>query len=127
MIFAYHGSPWVLHSVVHGRANESRFHVRGFIDQGTTTTPFDMTVLNGMSRFHLAIEALKYVSRLRSAASEAIDLFDRRLAEHRVYIREELEDLPEIANWRWTPDFSEPSGVVSPAAGLSRGQAFSDA
>ena len=127
VIFAYHGAPWVLHSVVHGRANESRFHVRGFIDQGTTTTPFDMTVLNGMSRFHLAIEALKYVSRLRSAAADAIDLFERRLAEHRVYIREQLQDLPEIANWRWTPDWSEPAGPV-PAAGVSaRSQSFSDA
>jgi ribose 5-phosphate isomerase len=76
------------------RANgESRFHVRGFIDQGTTTTPFDMTVLNGMSRFHLAIEALKYVSRLRSVAADAIDLFERRLASTGSYIREHLEDL----------------------------------
>jgi xylulose-5-phosphate/fructose-6-phosphate phosphoketolase len=127
VIFAYHGSPWVMHSVVHGRANEARFHVRGFIDRGTTTTPFDMTVLNGMSRFHLAIEALKYVSRLRSSASDAIDLFERRLAEHRIYIREELKDLPEIANWRWTADFSEPTGPVPPAEGRSPGQVFSDA
>jgi len=127
VVFAYHGSPWVLHSVVHGRANEARFHVRGFIDRGTTTTPFDMTVLNGMSRFHLAIEALKYVSRLRSSASDAIDLFERRLAEHRIYIREQLEDLPEIANWRWTADFSEPAGHVPRAEERSPGQVFSDA
>jgi xylulose-5-phosphate/fructose-6-phosphate phosphoketolase len=101
--------------------------VRGFIYQGSTTTPFDMVVLNNMSRFHLAIEALKYVSRLRSAASEAIDLFERRLAEHRIYIREQLEDLPDIANWRWTSDFSEPSGAVPPARGHSPDQLFSDA
>jgi xylulose-5-phosphate/fructose-6-phosphate phosphoketolase len=101
--------------------------VRGFIDQGTTTTPFDMTVLNGMSRFHLAIEALKYVSRLRAPASEAIDLFERRLAEHRVYIREHLQDFPEIATWRWTPDWSEPSGPVPAAEPHGRGQSFSDA
>jgi xylulose-5-phosphate/fructose-6-phosphate phosphoketolase len=127
VIFAYHGNPWVMHSVVHGRPEEARFHVRGFLDQGTTTTPFDMVVLNNMSRFHLAIEALKYVSRLRSAASEAIDLFQRRLAEHRVYIREQLEDLPDIANWRWTSDFSEPSGAVPPARGHTPDQLFSDA
>jgi len=127
VIFAYHGNPYVLHSVVHGRSEEARFHARGFIDQGTTTTPFDMVVLNKMSRFHLAIEALKYVPRLRSTASETIDLFERRLAEHRIYIREQLEDLPEIANWRWTSDFSEPNGPVPPAQGYASGQVFSDA
>jgi xylulose-5-phosphate/fructose-6-phosphate phosphoketolase len=127
VIFAYHGNPYVIHSVVHGRSEEARFHTRGFIDQGSTTTPFDMVVLNKMSRFHLAIEALKYVTRLRSTASETIDLFERRLAEHRVYIREQLEDLPEIANWRWTSDFSESNGPVPLAPAHASGQVFSDA
>ncbi len=102
VIFAYHGFPSAVHSMVHGRANEGRFHVRGFIDQGAVTTPFDMVVLNRMSRFHLAIDALKYVPRLRSQAAEAVELFENKLHEHHGYIREHLEDLPEIADWRWT-------------------------
>ncbi len=106
VIFAYHGSPSAVHSMVHGRANEGRFHVRGFIDQGAVTTPFDMVVLNRISRFHLAIEALKYVPRLRSRTAEVVDEFNQKLREHHAYIREHLEDLPEIANWRWTRDRS---------------------
>ena len=94
--------------MVHGRSNESRFHVRGFIDEGTTTTPFDMVVLNKLSRFHLAMEALKYVPRLRSKVSDVIDMFNRKLYEHHVYIREHLEDMPEIKNWHWTKDFTDP-------------------
>ena len=101
--------------MVHGRSNESRFHVRGYMDQGTTTTPFDMVVLNQMSRFHLAIDALKHVPRLRSQASDVIDMFNRKLYEHHEYIRQHLEDMPEIRNWHWTADFSEPE--CSPAIG----------
>ena len=127
VIFAYHGYTWAIHSMVHGRANEARFHVRGFVDQGTTTTPFDMVVLNRMSRYHLAIEALKYIPRLHAQASNAGDQFERKLAEHRVYIRQHLEDLPEIENWRWTSDWSEPAGPAPLAKGQPTGQVFSDA
>jgi xylulose-5-phosphate/fructose-6-phosphate phosphoketolase len=93
--------------MVHGRTNEQRFHVRGYMDRGTTTTPFDMVVLNEMSRFHLALDALKHVPRLRSEAAGAIALFERKLVDHHAYIREHLDDMPEIANWRWTADFSD--------------------
>jgi xylulose-5-phosphate/fructose-6-phosphate phosphoketolase len=127
VIFAYHGYTWAIHSMVHGRANEARFHVRGFVDQGTTTTPFDMVVLNRMSRYHLAIEALKYIPRLHAQAANAADLFERKLGEHRVYIREHLEDLPEIENWRWTSDWSEPAGPAPLAKGQPTAQVFSDA
>jgi xylulose-5-phosphate/fructose-6-phosphate phosphoketolase len=127
VIFAFHGYPWVIHPMVHGRANEGRFHVRGFIDRGTTTTPFDMVVLNKMSRFHLAMDALRYVTRLRSRASDAIDMFNRRLYEHQSYIREHLEDLPEIRSWHWTADFSQPTEPPALAKGHPRGQLFSDA
>jgi xylulose-5-phosphate/fructose-6-phosphate phosphoketolase len=113
--------------MVHGRANEGRFHVRGFMDRGTTTTPFDMVVLNHMSRFHLAIEALKHVPRLRSVSADVVDLFTRKLEQHSVYIREHLEDMPEIANWRWTSDLSDPVGPPPPARGQPTGQLFSDA
>jgi len=126
VIFAYHGYPRVIHSVVHGRANEARFHVRGFREEGTTTTPFDMVVLNKMSRFHLAIEALKYVPRLRSRVSDAIDMFNRSLYEHGPYIREHLEDMPEIANWRWTADFSEAAEPPPLAKGQPRAAALTD-
>ncbi len=126
VVFAFHGYRWLIHSMVHGRANEARFHVRGFNDVGTTTTPFDMVVLNKMSRFHLAIDALKHAPRLRSQASDAIDMFNRKLYEHHVYIREHFQDLPEIRNWSWTKDFSEPASPPPLAKGQPRGQLFSD-
>ncbi|MGB6199476.1 MAG: phosphoketolase family protein, partial [Candidatus Acidiferrales bacterium] len=127
VVFAFHGYRWLIHSMVHGRANEARFHVRGFNDEGTTTTPFDMVVLNKMSRFHLCIDALKHVPRLRSQASDAIDMFNRKLYEHHEYIRQHFEDLPEIRSWSWTKDFSEPAAPPPLAKGQPRGQLFSDA
>jgi xylulose-5-phosphate/fructose-6-phosphate phosphoketolase len=126
VIFAYHGYRWTIHSMVHGRSNEGRFHVRGFMDKGTTTTPFDMVVLNHLSRFHLAMDALKYVPRLRSQVSDVIDMFNRKLYEHHSYIRENLEDLPEIRNWRWTGDFTEPTEPPPLAKGHPAGQLFTD-
>jgi xylulose-5-phosphate/fructose-6-phosphate phosphoketolase len=126
VVFAFHGYPWVIHPMVHGRANEGRFHVRGFMDRGTTTTPFDMVVLNKMSRFDLAIDALKYVTRLRSEVSEVIDAFNLKLYEHHTYIREHLEDMPEIRNWHWTPDFSDPAAPPPLAQGHAPGQSFTD-
>jgi xylulose-5-phosphate/fructose-6-phosphate phosphoketolase len=126
VIFAFHGYRWLIHSMVHGRANEARFHVRGFNDEGTTTTPFDMVVLNKMSRFHLAIDALKHVPRLRSQASDAIDMFNQKLYEHHAYIRQHFEDLPEIRNWSWTKDFTEADAPPPLAKGQPRSQLFSD-
>jgi xylulose-5-phosphate/fructose-6-phosphate phosphoketolase len=126
VIFAHHGYPAVIHSMMHGRANEARFHVRGFKDAGTTTTPFDMVVLNGISRFDLAKLALRYVPRLRSETSDVIDMFDRKLYEHRSYIRQNFEDLPEITNWSWTPDFSDPAGPPPLAVGQPRAALFTD-
>jgi xylulose-5-phosphate/fructose-6-phosphate phosphoketolase len=127
VVFAYHGYPALIHSLVHGRPNEGRFHVRGFRDEGTTTTPFDMVVLNGMSRFHLAKLALKYVPRLAAQAAEAIAHFDRKLYEHGLYIRKNLEDMPEITNWIWTPDFSDPTGPPPLAVDQPRSALFTDA
>jgi xylulose-5-phosphate/fructose-6-phosphate phosphoketolase len=126
VVFAFHGYRWLIHSMVHGRANEGRFHVRGFNDVGTTTTPFDMVVLNKMSRFHLAIDALKHAPRLRSQASDAIDMFNQKLYDHNVYIREHFQDMPEIRNWSWTKDFSEAAASPPLAKGQPRGQLFSD-
>ena len=126
VIFAFHNNRWLIHTMVHGRSNEDRFHVRGYMDQGTTTTPFDMVVLNKMSRFHLAIDALKYVSRLRSRVSDVIDMFNRKLYEHHDYIRQHLEDMPEIRDWAWTADFKQPSAPPPLAKGHPRGSLFSD-
>jgi xylulose-5-phosphate/fructose-6-phosphate phosphoketolase len=126
VIFAFHNNRWLIHSVVHGRSREDRFHVRGYMDRGTTTTPFDMVVLNEMSRFHLAIDALKNVPRLRSQAEGVIDMFNRKLYEHNTYIRAHLEDMPEITNWRWTPDFSEPAEPPPLAKGHPRAGLFTD-
>lgn len=127
VMFAFHGSPWVIHSMVHGRANESRFHVRGFSDQGTTTTPFDMVVLNRMSRYQLAIDGLSHVPRLGEKCVAAGEFFEGQLRKHHAWIREHFEDLPEIRNWHWTSDFTEPVGPPAFAKGHARGQPYTDA
>jgi len=108
VLFAHHGYRWSIHSMIHGRPNEARFHVRGFIDEGSTTTPFDMVVRNKISRFHLALDALKYVPRLRSKSTDVTEMLRRKLFDHNAYIREHFEDMPEIAQWRWTDDFRAP-------------------
>jgi xylulose-5-phosphate/fructose-6-phosphate phosphoketolase len=126
VVFAFHNNRWLIHTLVHGRPNEARFHVRGYMDSGTTTTPFDMVVLNEMSRFHLALDALKHVPRLRAVATDAVTLFERKLYEHHGYIREHLDDMPEIANWSWTADFSEPVAGPPLAQGHPRANVFSD-
>jgi xylulose-5-phosphate/fructose-6-phosphate phosphoketolase len=126
VVFAFHNNRWLIHSMVHGRSNESRFHVRGYMDRGTTTTPFDMVVLNEMSRYHLAIDALAHVPRLRAEASVALDLFNRKLYEHHDYIRRHLEDMPEIRDWHWTADLSDPKSPPPLAKGHPRANTFSD-
>jgi xylulose-5-phosphate/fructose-6-phosphate phosphoketolase len=101
VVFAFHGYPRAIHQLIHGRSEPGRFHVRGFNEQGTTTTPFDMVVLNRMSRFHLVKEVLRR-SSTRPAGWQALDrLCDERLAEHTPYVREHLEDMPDIASWTW--------------------------
>jgi len=102
VIFAFHGYPRVVHELLHHRPNPSRFHVHGYNEEGRTTTPFDMLVLNQMSRFDLAIAALKRVARLRSHAAEAVDKFQERLAAHRIYIDAHGNDMPEILQWQWS-------------------------
>ncbi len=101
IIFAFHGYPRVIHELVYHRPNPARFHVHGYNEEGRTTTPFDMLVLNQMSRYQLAIAALQRVARLRSRAGEVIDHFEERLAAHHTYILEHDEDLPEVQEWQW--------------------------
>ena len=101
VVFAFHGYPRAVHQVIHGRSDPGRFHVRGFSEQGTTTTPFDMVVLNRMSRFHLAQEVLRRASRRVDGWDRLQRLCEERLAEHATYIVEHLEDMPDVAEWTW--------------------------
>ncbi|NEJ21056.1 phosphoketolase [Rhizobium leguminosarum] len=101
VIFAYHGYPYLIHRLTYKRTNHRNIHVRGFIEEGTTTTPFDMTVLNELDRFHLAIEAIERVPGLKEKAGEALAAFRGKLAEHHDYVREYGEDMPEVRDWTW--------------------------
>ena len=101
VIFAFHGYQRAIHELVHGRPNAERFHVRGYNEQGTTTTPFDMVMLNGMSRFHLAKEALRRVPRLHDLAQRLTPRLDHELARCQAYTRAHLEDPPDIRDWEW--------------------------
>ncbi|WP_430249898.1 phosphoketolase family protein [Neorhizobium sp. DAR64860/K0K1] len=101
VIFAYHGYPYLIHRLTYKRTNHQNIHVRGFIEEGTTTTPFDMTVLNELDRFHLAIEAIERVPGLKDKAGSVIARLEDKLAEHTRYVREHGEDMPEIRDWKW--------------------------
>jgi xylulose-5-phosphate/fructose-6-phosphate phosphoketolase len=102
VIFAYHGYPWLIHRLTYRRANHHNIHVRGYKEQGTITTPFDMTVLNDLDRFHLAGDALVRLPHLGARGDAARAQFEARLDAHRAYIKLNGEDLPEIRDWRWT-------------------------
>ena len=104
IVFAFHGYPALIHRLTYRRTNHDNMHVRGYKEEGTTTTPFDMTVLNDMDRFHLALDVIARVSRVRNsaAAAAASDLFLAKLVEHRNYVTEYGDDLPEILAWRWS-------------------------
>ena len=102
VVFAYHGYQRAIHEIVHGRANAARFHVRGFNEQGTTTTPFDMVVLNEMSRYHLCIVALQRAARVPERATTLITACESLIAGAVAYSREHFQDQPEIAEWKWT-------------------------
>jgi xylulose-5-phosphate/fructose-6-phosphate phosphoketolase len=101
VIFAFHGYQRAIHQLIHGRPDPERFHVRGFVEQGTTTTPFDMVVLNGMSRYHLSHEALRYVPRLGAQAQTLMAECNVLIAQATAYSRAYFEDPPEIRNWVW--------------------------
>jgi xylulose-5-phosphate/fructose-6-phosphate phosphoketolase len=103
VVFAFHGYPNVIHALLHGRRDAGRFHVRGYQEEGTTTTPFDMVVLNGMSRYHLVMEALKRARNRPPEADALMQECEAMLAKHRVYVREQFEDMPEVRDWKFTP------------------------
>ena len=111
VIFAYHGYPYLIHRLTYSRANHANMHVRGFIEEGTTTTPFDMVVLNELDRFHLAIEAIDRVPGLVTRAAGAKQAFRDRLTAHKLYIREHGEDMPEIQGWKWPYETRQETGT----------------
>lgn len=101
VVVAWHGYARAFHQLLHGRMNPGRFHVRGYTEQGSTTTPFDMVVLNHMSRYHLTIEALRRSRRVPDGANALTGYCERMLERHHDYVREHLEDMPEVRNWVW--------------------------
>jgi xylulose-5-phosphate/fructose-6-phosphate phosphoketolase len=125
VIFVHHGYGFAIRSIVQGRPGDDRFHVRGYINEGTTTTPFDMVVLNQIDRFNIAIDALRRAERLRSQTVGVVDMLEHKLTEHQIYTRDNLVDLPEITNWHWTDDFSDP--VAPPPVARIAGQTFTNA
>jgi xylulose-5-phosphate/fructose-6-phosphate phosphoketolase len=102
VIFAFHGYQRAIHEIIHGRPKPERFHVRGFNEQGTTTTPFDMVVLNGVSRYHLCKLAMEFAPRLHSLTPPLMKECDDILARHHSYVRANLQDMPEVREWVWT-------------------------
>ena len=102
VVFAFHGYPWLIHRLTYRRTNHDNFHVRGYKEEGTTTTPFDMTVLNDLDRFHLAGDAIDRVPRLRNIAAHIKQDLRNRLIAHKRYIDKHGDDMPEIRDWKWT-------------------------
>ncbi|HKV26313.1 MAG TPA: phosphoketolase family protein [Candidatus Acidoferrum sp.] len=100
-IFAYHGYPWLIHRLTYRRGFHDNLHVRGYKEEGTTTTPFDMTVMNDLDRFHLAGDAVERVARLRPISGHFKQMLRNKLVEHEQYIRKHGEDMPEIRDWKW--------------------------
>ena len=101
IIFAYHGYPWLIHRLTYRRTNHRNLHVRGYKEEGTITTPFDMAVLNDLDRFHLAADAVDRLPQLGSRAAYVKQMLADRLTEHRMYIRKHGQDMPSVRDWRW--------------------------
>lgn len=101
VIFAYHGYPWLIHRLTYRRTNHKNIHVRGYKEEGTTTTPFDMVVMNDLDRYHLVCDVIDRVSKLGYMAAYTKQAMRDKLIEHKEYITKYGEDLPEIRDWRW--------------------------
>jgi xylulose-5-phosphate/fructose-6-phosphate phosphoketolase len=101
VIFAYHGYPYLIHRLTYRRTNHDNFHVHGFQEEGTTTTPFDMAVMNQLDRFHLVLAAMRRLPAFAQRSAQFAASIERKLEEHRAYVREHGEDMPEIQEWTW--------------------------
>lgn len=102
VVFAFHGYPWLIHRLTYHRANHDNLHVRGYKEEGTTTTPFDMCVLNDIDRFHLVIDAVDRIPRFAHMRGNIRDAMGKKLIDHKEYIHRYGDDLPEIKNWKWS-------------------------
>jgi xylulose-5-phosphate/fructose-6-phosphate phosphoketolase len=107
VIFAHHGDPWLIHRLTYRRTNHGNIHVRGYKEEGTTTTPFDMVVRNDLDRFHLVSDVIDSVPKLGYLAAYAKQEMRDKLIEHKQYITRYGDDMPEVKQWRWP----EPAGV----------------
>jgi xylulose-5-phosphate/fructose-6-phosphate phosphoketolase len=101
IVFAFHGYPWLIHRLAYRRTNHDNMHVRGYKEEGTTTTPFDMTVRNQIDRFHLASDVIDRVPRIRERAAHVKEMIREKLVDHRLYIEQYGEDTPEVRDWKW--------------------------
>ncbi|MBO0720095.1 MAG: phosphoketolase family protein [Blastocatellia bacterium] len=101
IVFAFHGYPWLIHRLTYRRANHDNLHVRGYKEEGTTTTPFDMVVLNDLDRFHLVMDVIDRVPQLGPSAAYVKQGLFQKLVDHKEYIAEYGEDMPEVRNWKW--------------------------
>ncbi|HWB83169.1 MAG TPA: hypothetical protein VG675_03440, partial [Bryobacteraceae bacterium] len=101
IVFAFHGYPWLIHRLTYRRTNHANLHVRGYKEEGTTTTPFDMTVRNDLDRYHLAGDVLDRVPRMQPIAAHQKQMLRNKLIEHKLYIARYGEDMPEIRAWTW--------------------------
>jgi len=105
-IFAFHGYPWLIHRLTYRRNNHDNLHVRGYKEEGTTTTPFDMCVLNNIDRFQLTLDVVHRVPKLAPLFAETEQWYFENIQKHRLYVAENGDDLPEIKNWRWPKERS---------------------
>ena len=101
IVFAFHGYPWLIHRLTYRRTNHDNLHVRGYKEEGTTTTPFDMTVLNDLDRFHLAGDVIDRVPRPCARAGRHKQKLRNKLIDHKLYIVSHGDDMPEIRDWKW--------------------------
>jgi xylulose-5-phosphate/fructose-6-phosphate phosphoketolase len=116
VIFAFHGYPWLIHRLTYRRHNHHNIHVRGYVEEGTTTTPFDMTVLNKLDRFHLVEAVIDFTPSLTAHAAHIRQRIRDKLVEHREYVTEHGEDMPEIRDWQWS-DANSPQRHPEPSSG----------
>ncbi len=101
IVFAFHGYPWLIHRLTYRRTNHRNLHVRGYKEEGTTTTPFDMTVRNDLDRFHLVADVADRVPALASRAPQIKQAMQEKHAAHKAYICLHGEDMPEVRDWVW--------------------------